>query len=78
MRQLSIDEIEIAVYGANGIYERTVKKIEEIGVKEAVKKTGKKRQYIDIFKRQFNFPEKFDYRPQLNTIKEMAELLGVE
>lgn len=75
---MKIEEIESAIYGEKGLYARVIKKIEETDKKEVVEKTGKKIQQIDIFKRQFYFPEKFDYRPKLETIKEFAQKLGVE
>lgn len=75
---ITLNEIESAVYGENGLYARTISKIEEIGIKETVRITNKKQQWINIFIRQFKYPEKFDYRPKLDTIQKIAELLGVE
>lgn len=75
---LKISEIENSIYGKGGLYERTVKKIEEISIPEAVKITGKKRQSFNIYIHQFNHPEKYDYRPKFDTIKEIAEMIWVE
>lgn len=74
----TIGEIENAVYGKNGLYSRVITKLESMDIHEAKKITGKKQQYISTFKRQFKEPEKFDSRPKLDTIKEIAEKLGVE
>ena len=75
---LKLDDIENAVYGKNGLYARVIAKLETLSPDEAKKITGKKQQYISTFKRQFKEPEKFDSRPKLDTIKEMAQRLGVE
>ena len=75
---LKLDDIENAVYGNNGLYARVISKLETLSPGEAKKITGKKQQYISTFKRQFKEPEKFDSRPKLDTIKEMAQKLGVE
>lgn len=77
-KQQTITEIEESIYGKDGLYDRTIKKMSEMEMTEIMKLTGKKRQYIDLFKRQFKNPESFDYRPKLDTIKEIAESLGVE
>jgi hypothetical protein len=71
-------EIEKSIYGEGGLYSRVIEKLEIIGTGEASKMTGKKRQYIDLFKRQYFNREQFDYRPQFNTIREIADKLGVE
>lgn len=78
MKQPKLKEIENSIYGAGGLYERTIKKIEQISIPEAVKITGKKRQSFNIYIHQFTHPEKYDYRPKFDTIKEMAEMIGVE
>lgn len=78
IKKLRSTEIEKAIYGEGGLYCRVIEKIEKIGTKETVKLTGKKNQSIDLFKRQYFHPEKFDYRPQFNTIREIADKLGVE
>jgi hypothetical protein len=78
MKQIKISEIETAIYGKNGLYERTVKEINRIGKAEAIKRIDKKRQSIDTYCRQFDYPEKFDYRPQPRTIILFAEKLGIE
>lgn len=75
---LNLKEIESAVYGADGLYSRVVSEIEKLGTREAKIKTGKKQQHLSIFVRQFKFPEKYESRPKLDSIKEMAEKLGVE
>lgn len=77
-QMIKLSQIESSVYGADGLYSRVIKKIEEIGTTESMKLTGKKRQYITLVMRQFKNPEKFDYRPKLDTIIELAERLGVE
>jgi len=74
----TLKEIENAIYGENGLYSRIVYKIDEIGTKEAMKLTNKKRQYIDLFKRQFKNSNNFDYRPKFDTLKEIAKNIGVE
>lgn len=75
---LKASEIETGIYGENGLYQRTVEKIESVGIKTTMEKTGKSRQRVDIFRRQYKHPEKFDGRPKLETIREFAEPLGVE
>ena len=78
MAKIKLSEIEKSIYGENGLFQRVIDHIEKIGMAESVKMTGKKRQHIDILKRQYHNPEKFDYRPKLDTIIEIAEKLGVE
>lgn len=78
MKQLTPNEIENAIYGKDGLFERTIKKIEEIGIRETIQKTGKRQQRISTYMRQFYHPEKFDYRPKYDTIKEIADALEIE
>jgi len=78
MAKLKITDIEKAVYGKDGLFFRVVEKIDKVGVYETAKITNKKKQYVDTFKRQFKTPEKFDYRPKLDTIIEIARAMGVE
>jgi len=75
---LKINNIEKEIYGPGGLFERVVRFIDAEPMENVMKQTGKKRQYIDLFRRQFKNPDSFDYRPKFDTIKEMAEKLGVE
>lgn len=77
-KNMTAEQIEIAIYGKGGYYERTVKKIESMSQKEVCKRTGQSRQRILGFRQQFREPDKFDYKPKLETIKKIAESLGVE
>jgi len=76
--KIKLSEIEKSIYGEGGLFSRVVDKIELLGCAQAARDTGKKRQYIDILKRQFHNPERFDYRPKLDTIMDIAEKLRVE
>jgi hypothetical protein len=78
MAKIKLAEIEKSIYGDGGLFQRVIEKVEKIGSGEACKLTGKKRQYIDLIRRQYHNPGNFDYRPKLDTIKNIAEKLGVE
>lgn len=75
-------EIENQIYGKNGLYSRVINEIREYKknkkIKDLVKITGKKQQYIDTFIRQFENPDNYDSRPKFDTILYIAEKLGVE
>ena len=77
-KQIKICEIEEAIYGEGGAFERVVKKMDEMKMCDVAKITGKFQQSLDIFKRQFYHPEKYNYKPKFDSIKNIAEKLGVE
>jgi len=82
MQKINKNEIEKQIYGEHGLYRRVIDKIREYKrmnkSRELITLTGKKQQYIDTFIRQFENPEKYDYRPKFDTILSIAEKLGVE
>lgn len=73
-----LTEIEKSIYGDGGLFERVIIKIEELGSAKTAKITGKKYQQIDVYRRMYHTPDKYDYRPKLDTIKDLAIKLGVE
>ena len=78
MARPKLKEIEISVYGEGGLFDRVIAKIETLGSVKSAKITGKKYQQIDMYRRMHRNPENFDYRPKLDTIKDLAVKLGVE
>ena len=76
-KKMSMKEIEKSVYGPDGLFSRVIDRINELGMQETMRLTGKRRQQIDIIKRQFRDSEKYD-RPKVSTIFELAVILGVE
>jgi hypothetical protein len=69
-KKLSIDEIDAEIYGDGGLLDRVKDKICSLGVPFVATRTGKSVQNIYGFIRADE--------PKMKTIKDYAEVLGVE
>jgi len=80
IEKLTPDEIYDAVYGKNGLYKRTINKINEMQENREMSKirelTNKKPQWIYMYKKRFDNNEK--QITKLQTILQIANDLGVE
>jgi hypothetical protein len=70
------EEIECAIYGDGGYYDRVVSAM-NADLQGSIKKTGATRQMLLIF-RTLKKNGEFKYKPKLETIEKYAKALGVE
>lgn len=69
-KQITLKEIDAALYGAGGLTEQIKKKIIELTVREVAKRLDKSTQNVNIFRHTD--------RPKLETLIKFGEAVGIE
>jgi len=74
IEKMSTEEIESAIYGDGGLYDRVVEKITELSVRKVSEMSGKSTQNINVFRNR----RSSEYKPKLETIVELAHVVGIK
>lgn len=72
---LKAKQIDNEIYGPNGLYNRIVDKMNQVGRKETIQICNRTGQNIDGFKRKFREDPR---ATKESTLREYAGLMGVE